>query len=321
MDLSTLFGGLPDNWGNIASAINGGSNVINGLMGVGTANNVNNQVQSSLGQNTTALQQQIDALNNQINTNRQQAQDQYNNGLTSVNNSNAQLQGTIGTQTANLNALSDPNSPYMQEARQAIERKDAAAGRNSQWGDRETQLAGTLAQYVSQYSPGITQSINQAQNQISQNNQGLASLYQNANQPGNAATLAQIQALQQQIASANAANTTGRQSATAATNSIFGSNGVIQGATKAIGGLAGLFGGSSSTPGATGIFQGSQTPTFGSDWTNPASVLTNGDPSYNFQTGLMPSYNPNIGSGYSAGANPFGYSSSMNGDGTFDDYP
>lgn len=45
-----------------------------------------------------------------------------------------------------INNLYSPNSPYAQQMRQEMERKDAASGRRSQYGTRETQLAAALAQ-------------------------------------------------------------------------------------------------------------------------------------------------------------------------------
>lgn len=46
---------------------------------------------------------------------------------------------------AELRTLYGPNSPYAQQARKRIERRDAARGRNSQYGPRETELAALLA--------------------------------------------------------------------------------------------------------------------------------------------------------------------------------
>ena len=44
-----------------------------------------------------------------------------------------------------LDQLFTPESPYAQEARRQMERKDAAAGRRSQYGTRETELAANMA--------------------------------------------------------------------------------------------------------------------------------------------------------------------------------
>ena len=202
-------------WGG---ALTGLSNLYGNYQGAQTANNINNSVQGMLGQNASTTANQIGNISNQIGINRQQAQDMYNNALGQYGQSNSQLQGNIGNMTNQLNALSDPNSPYMQNARQAIERKDAAAGRRSQWGEREVQLAGTLADYVGKYGSSMQNSITGMQNQINQNNQGLASLYSNANAPADRNLMALAQMLQQQQSGAGAMNTTGRQAANSATN-------------------------------------------------------------------------------------------------------
>ncbi len=51
-----------------------------------------------------------------------------------------------GQALQSLNDLYSPNSPYAQAMRQTLARKDAAAGRNSQYGPREAQLMAMLAQ-------------------------------------------------------------------------------------------------------------------------------------------------------------------------------
>lgn len=231
---------------NYSGLANGLAGLFGGLRTTAAANTTNNGIQSNLAQNNAATQAQIDALNGQIATNRQQAQDMYQRSLGDVTSQNQGLQGNIDTLTGNLNSLSDPNSAYMQMARQAIERKDAAAGRNSQWGDREVQLAGTLADYVGKYAPGLQSSITGARGQINQNNQGLANLYSLANAPGDRNTMAQIQALQQQIANTNAMNTTGRESANRAIN---GQTQAMQGGIGALGSLSRLFGGGDGSGG------------------------------------------------------------------------
>ncbi len=251
--LSNMFRGNDMNWGGLASGLTG---LYGGLQGMSTANNVNNQVQSGLNQHNSATQAQIDALQSQIAQNRQQAQDMYQRSLGDVTAQNQGLNSDIATNQANLAALSDPNSPYMQQARQAIERKDAAAGRRSQWGEREVQLAAELADRVGRYSPAMQGAITQARNQINSNNQGLASLYSTANNPGDRNMLAQIQMLQQQLAGTNASNTTGRAAANSATNNMTGL--LNQGAGllgSALGGLGGLFG-SGSGGGITNAWGG-----------------------------------------------------------------
>lgn len=225
-------------WGG---ALTGLSNLYGNYQGAQNANNINNSVQSMLGQNASTTANQIGNLSNQIGVNRQQAQDMYNNALGQYGQSNSQLQGDIGNLTTQLRGLSDPNSPYMQNARQAIERKDAAAGRRSQWGEREVQLAGTLADYVGKYGSSMQNSITAAQNQINQNNQGLASLYSQANMPADRNLQAMVQMLQQQQSGAGAMNTTGRQAANSATNNMSSL------LNSGIGGLRSLFGNNMAT--------------------------------------------------------------------------
>lgn len=53
--------------------------------------------------------------------------------------------GLINNQVAGLQQMFSPNSPYAQNMRRQMERADAAGGRRSQYGTRETQLAGNLA--------------------------------------------------------------------------------------------------------------------------------------------------------------------------------
>jgi hypothetical protein len=250
MDFSGIM--APENWGGYADTLSG---LFAGGAQTGIDQSANRQVQSSLGQNAGSLNTQIQGLQDQIAQNRQQAQDMYQRSLGDVTSQNQGLQGNIGTMTTNLNALSDPNSPYMQMARQAIERKDAAAGRNSQWGDRETQLAGTLADYVGKYSPGIQNSISNARNQISQNNQGLASLYSQANNPSDRNTLALIQALQAQQSLAAQQNGIGR---TSASTSNYDRNNMIQTAIRAGGGLLGSLFGNGGTPASMSNYYGDQ---------------------------------------------------------------
>lgn len=239
MEFSNILGNFNDlDWGGLGSGL---GSLFGNAMSMGTANNVNQQVQQGLQQNNAATQRQIDELNTQIAQNRQQAQDMYQRSLGDVTGQNQGLQGNIDTMTSNLTALNDPNSPYMQMARQAIERKDAAAGRRSQWGEREVQLAGTLADYVGKYAPGLNNSITSARDQINRNNQGLASLYQQANQPADRNTMSLLQTLQQQLQNTTAANTTGRESANRVNSNM---NSLLNSGGRLAGGLLGsLFGG------------------------------------------------------------------------------
>lgn len=288
--------------GNIGGMASGLAGLFGGIQGMGTATQLNNNVSNSLGQNSNAYQQQIQALQDQIKTNQAQAQEQYQRALADSTNQNRDLEGNIGTMTSNLNALSDPNSPYMQQARQAIERKDAAAGRRSQWGERETQLAGTLADYVGKYAPSINNSITAARNQINQNNQGLASLYSTMNNPGDRNIQALAQMLQGQQQNASAQNTTARDAANRANNqqsNMIGQG--IQGLGGLVGGLRGMFS-SPDSNGITGLW-GANTGLGGGGWVTPS--LNNwgtdgfGDGGWGFGNGL--------GTGFGAGGLGGGY--------------
>lgn len=266
-----FLGGMFSNFGldNLQSAATGLAGLYGGIQGVNTANNVNQQVQGLQGQNNSTTQAQIAALEAQIAQNRTQAQDMYTRSLADVTAQNSGLEGNIGTMTSNLNNLSDPNSSFMQMARQAIERKDAAAGRRSQWGDREVQLAGTLSEQIAKYAPGLQQSITGARNQIAQNNLGLANLYSTANNPADRNTAALIQALQEQRAGANAVNTTGRAAANSATNN---QTGLINQGIGALGGLGRLFGLGGTQQGITDMW-GSATGLGSGGWGNAGTNL------------------------------------------------
>ena len=198
------------------------------------------QVQQTLGQNTGALAEQIAALQAQLGQGGQQSQAAYDQANQLFSQQNQGLQGNIDTQTANLAALSDPNSPYMKMARQAMERKDAAAGRRSQWGERETQLAALLAEQVGKYSPGIQQSITTARGQMATNQGTLAQLYAQMQNANTQRQQALNQALQAQQAAATQQAGIGRQTQQGAANSNAAMLQSLLGVGK---GLAGMFGG------------------------------------------------------------------------------
>lgn len=219
------------------------ANVANALGGAYNSNRANSQVQSAIGQNTGVVNNTIKDLQSQIAASRAQAEQQYAAAQGQVGTQNAALSSQADTLAQQLAALSDPNSAYMQNARTQIERKDAAAGRRSQWGEREVQLQGTLADYVGRYAPGLNNSITGARNQISQNNQGLASLFANTNAVPDRNTQTLVQLLQQQLAGATAANTTGRQAANSNTNNLMG-------LARTVGGL---FNGSNENGSSTGL--------------------------------------------------------------------
>lgn len=135
----------------------------------GNVNGIAAAQQGALNGQYSSLQQQLANATRQYSTDRSNL-DQTNAGLT------AQM-GNIQSQIA---GLSDPNSAYMQQARQGIERKDAAAGRNSQWGDREVQLAALLAENASKYAPGLQAQYTSAANSMADNEAKLNRQYQDA---------------------------------------------------------------------------------------------------------------------------------------------
>ena len=68
-----------------------------------------------------------------------------------------------------VNGLYSQNSPYAQQLRQSLAAKDAAAGRRSQYANREVQLQSNLAHMASQQIPTMYEmqmGQNQLQNQI-----------------------------------------------------------------------------------------------------------------------------------------------------------
>lgn len=66
---------------------------------------------------------------------------------------NRQYQNQMNDQVRRLSDLYSSNSPYAQQLRQELERKDAASGRRSQYGQRETQLQAMLAEKQAGLAP------------------------------------------------------------------------------------------------------------------------------------------------------------------------
>lgn len=67
----------------------------------------------------------------------------------------------IGRQIGGLNSLFGQDSPYAQQLRQQLARKDAAAGRRSQAGTREVELQARLAELNSRNAPQLQSLYNQ----------------------------------------------------------------------------------------------------------------------------------------------------------------
>ncbi len=98
-------------------------------------------------------------------------------GLYSANQSgqaargaNEQNQSALQGQIASLSNMYGPNSPYAAQLRQSLERKDAASGRNSQYGPREAQLQALLAQQQAGNAGTIGNLSNMASNQQNASN-------------------------------------------------------------------------------------------------------------------------------------------------------
>jgi hypothetical protein len=69
----------------------------------------------------------------------------------------------VNGQISNLSSMYSANSPYAAQLRQELARKDAASGRNSQYGPREAQLQALLAEKASSTAGTIGNLSTQAQ--------------------------------------------------------------------------------------------------------------------------------------------------------------
>lgn len=86
-----------------------------------------------------------------------------------ANRVNRQYQDQMNGMIGQLSGLYSNSSPYAQQLRQELERKDAAAGRRSQYGGRETQLQAMLAEKQAGLAPMQNLLTSQAmQNSIAQ---------------------------------------------------------------------------------------------------------------------------------------------------------
>lgn len=87
------------------------------------------------------------------------------------------------SQISNLGSLFSQDSPYAQQLRQQLARKDAAAGRRSQYGTREVELQARLAELNSRNAPQLQSLYNQKSNNRNLmvntllNNKGLQGLF------------------------------------------------------------------------------------------------------------------------------------------------
>lgn len=81
-------------------------------------------------------------------------------GLTSLYGM-SQMNKNLGRTVGNLQNMYGQNSPYAEELRNRLMRRDAAAGRRSQYGPREVELQAKLAEQYSRNAPALMQGQNQ----------------------------------------------------------------------------------------------------------------------------------------------------------------
>lgn len=95
------------------------------------------------------------------------------------NNASESMLNWLNTQQGKIDSLYAPGSAETNLLRQTLERKDAAAGRNSQYGPREVELAGKIAQIkadaTARLTSGIAGNYSSALNQGASSNAGLLS--------------------------------------------------------------------------------------------------------------------------------------------------
>lgn len=71
----------------------------------------------------------------------------------------------LGSYIQSLQNMFSQDSPYAQQLRQQLERRDAAAGRRSQYGPREVELQAQLAKMNASLAPAMVSAYNQSANQ------------------------------------------------------------------------------------------------------------------------------------------------------------
>lgn len=151
--LASSYGGLPGNIlnvglqasrGNLAPGIGLAGSMAGGPAGGILAGELARNFQNS-GQSTGNTEQSTGGFNPEGTVNalgQLFAATQANKGLSGVSANNA----AVSQQIQALSNMFSPSSPYAQQLRQTLERKDAAAGRRSQYGPREAQLMAALAE-------------------------------------------------------------------------------------------------------------------------------------------------------------------------------
>lgn len=222
------------------------------------ANDINDQVKGLTGAASSAGLNTIQSLQNQILQNNQTSTNAYDTANAQVQNSYNDSVNSIGSMENLAQSYMDPNSSYMQMARQNIERKDAAAGRRSQWGEREVQLAGTMAEQAGKYVPAINNSIQAVRNGQTTASQGLGQMYANMNTSSDRNNTALISLINGLNNTAATVNSTARASGNSANNQLNGLLGAgIKAGTSALSSLFGSSAGSGNTDWVTNDDYGS----------------------------------------------------------------
>jgi len=161
--------------------------IMGGLMGLYGINRMRNTAegqQRQIQQNQEAQKAQYETLMAQFNGGKAPA-------------APAMRQPNFGAISGKLDAMFGPRSGVASELRTQLERKDAAAGRRSQYGPREVQLMAELTRLRAQSEPGYMNAEVAAANAA---NQGAFNIYNSQQQ-------ARQQQLQQMLAGMNMSNT------------------------------------------------------------------------------------------------------------------
>lgn len=189
--LSGLFGGNSGGLGSLISSMGGlgniGANLLPGVVGANQKNQAGqamidflNQQQSKMDSSTANAQGSfMDFLKGQqsnLSGLANQARDstlgtlqgqQTQIGQQANQSRDATMQWLAGQQ-ANINNMYNPGTPEANMMQQEMDRKDAAAGRNSQYGVRSTDLAAKLATLKgnlnTQFATGVANTVGQANN-------------------------------------------------------------------------------------------------------------------------------------------------------------
>lgn len=234
-DFLSGLGGLADLYGQYQSYQN--------------ASDINSQVKNLTGTASSAGLNTIQSLQNQILGNNAATTNAYGVAQAQANNSYNDGVQSIGSMQNLAQSYMDPNSSYMQQARQNIERKDAAAGRRSQWGEREVQLAGIMGEQAGKYVPALNNSIQAVRNGQNTAQQGLGQLYANMNTSSDRNNNTIVSLINGLNNTAAQINSTGRAAGNSANNQL---NGLLGAGIKAgAGALGSLFNSGSGGSGNT----------------------------------------------------------------------